>query len=224
MTTHASRRLVLALGLSLLGDLLWVSYKFPASARRQTFTQDSLPDLRAPVLVLGASVTGDREPSPVLRERLQTALDLYRARKVSWFLLSGDNRSHDYNEPQAMRRWLLRQGVPPTAIVSDYAGRRTWDSLRRAQAVFGVQRIVIVTTGFHLPRALFIARCLELEAYGVPASAREVGLPTRATFWVREHLARHAAIWDSWFPPATTLGPREPTPEDWGLPLPDATP
>ncbi len=201
--------------LFLLGDLLLIWIKFPVAARTVTFSASELPSRKVPVLVLGASVQPDREPSPLLQARLQTALDLYRDGRVSWILVSGDNRSPSYNEPQAMQRWLVRQGVPRTHIVMDYAGRRTWDSLKRAQAVFGIQRLVVVTSDFHLPRALFIARALDLEAWGVPAPASAMTRWGRFNNAFREFGARHMALWDTLFPPHTRLGPREPTPDDW---------
>jgi vancomycin permeability regulator SanA len=146
---------------------------------------------------------------------LKTALELYQQGKVRWFLVSGDNRQNNYNEPQAMRRWLVKQGVPPTRIVSDYAGLRTWDSLRRAQAVFGVSQMVIVTSDFHLPRALYLAGHMGLTAWGVPARTNERPWYSRLRYWSREYVARHLALWDVWFPPDARLGPREPTPDDW---------
>jgi vancomycin permeability regulator SanA len=96
----------------------------------------------------------------------------------------------------------------------DFAGRRTYDSLKRAQALFGVQRVIIVTSDFHLARALFLARRLGLDAYGVPASTEFTSLRHRLGLWFREYVARHLAIWDAWFPPSTMLGPREQTPDD----------
>ena len=177
-----------------------------------------------PVLVLGAGVLPDREPTQVLQGRLQTALALYQAGRVRWFLVSGDNRSPYYNEPQAMRKWLLKQGVPANRIVADFAGRRTYDSLRRARVIFGLRRIVIVTSDFHLPRAIFIAQHLGLDAWGVAAPTESHPWHRRIVFWGREYLARHAALLDAWFPPSTLLGPREPTPEDWLEPDPGANP
>jgi vancomycin permeability regulator SanA len=181
----------------------------------QIYPVDRMPAVGGPVLVLGAGVYGDGEPTAILEGRLQTALELYRGGKVRWFLVSGDNRHSTYHEPQAMRRWLLRQGVPPTSIVSDYAGLRTWDSLRRAQAVFGQRQVVIVTSDFHLPRALFLADHMGLRAWGVPARTDDSPRASRFRLWAREYLARHIALWDAWFPPDARLGPREPTPDDW---------
>jgi len=201
--------------LLLMGDLLWAFVKFPSSTKPRIVREADLAVTHAPVLILGASVLPDREPSQVLQERLRTALGLYRAGKVSWFLVSGDNRSANYNEPQAMRRWLLKQGVPATLIVNDYAGRRTYDSLKRIKVVFGVRRIVIVTSDFHLPRALYLAQRMDLDAWGVPASTGEQSWSTRFGFLSREYIARHKAVLDVWFPPDTLLGPREPTPDDW---------
>jgi vancomycin permeability regulator SanA len=151
----------------------------------------------------------------VLEGRLQTALQLYREGKVRWFLVSGANREPSYNEPQAMHRWLVRQGVPPTLIVNDYAGRRTWDSLKRAQVVFGLHQVVVVTSDFHLPRAIFLANHMGLSVRGVPASTEQQPLDARIRFWIREYFARHLAVLDAWFPPDPMLGPREPTPDDW---------
>jgi vancomycin permeability regulator SanA len=168
-----------------------------------------------PALVLGAGVLPDREPTSVLQGRLETALKLYQEGKATWILVSGDNRASNYNEPQAMRRWLVKRGVPPTLVISDFAGRRTYDSLKRARAVFGLNRLIIVTSDFHLARAIFLARHLGLDAYGVQASTEVLPLNRRLSFWGREFVARHLATWDAWFPPDTMLGPREATPEDF---------
>lgn len=185
------------------------------AAKGRIFSAAALPLAQAPVLVLGAGVLRDREPSQVLLGRLETALALFRAGKGRWLLVSGDNRAPNYNEPQAMRKWLVKRGVPPILVISDFAGRRTYDSLKRAQTVFGVQRVIIVTSDFHLPRALYLARRLGLDAYGVPASTEVMPLGQRIAYWPREFVARHLATWDGWFPPDTMLGPREPTPDDW---------
>jgi vancomycin permeability regulator SanA len=204
----------LAVCLLLATDALWVFARFPQSARARIYSVSALPVARTPVLILGAGVLPDREPTHVLQSRLDTGLELFRAGKGSWFLVSGDNREHSYNEPQAMRRWLLRGGVPDELVISDYAGRRTYDSLRRAQVLFGVRQVIIVTSDFHLPRALFLARHLGLDAYGVPASTGGIARGKRLGMWGREFVARNVATWDAWFPPSTLLGHREPTPDN----------
>ncbi len=197
------------------GDLVWTFFWFPGQSRGRIYEAAALPVTQAPVLILGAAVTPGREPTTVLEARLETALQLYRSGKVKWFLVSGDNRAVNYNEPMAMKRWLVKEGVPLTRIVSDFGGRRTHDSLKRARSVFGIYHVVVVTSDFHLPRALFVARHLGMEAWGVPASTEVHTWSKRLSFWGREYLARHLAYLDFWFPPDTLLGPREPTPDDW---------
>jgi vancomycin permeability regulator SanA len=194
-------------------DLHWVTRKFPAHAEDRVFSAQKAPSGWGPALVLGAGVYSDGEPTLVLEERLRTALELYKKGKATWFLVSGDNRKANYNEPQAMRRWLQRQGVPADRIVTDFAGRRTYDSLQRASLVFGVQRAYLVTSDFHLPRALYLAHHLGLDAYGVPASTDTHSRGKRLGFWFREYGARHKALFDLWFPPDVRLGPKEPTPD-----------
>ena len=210
--------MILVLGV----DLLWIGIGFPRAGRDRVYTAASLPAVRLPVLILGAGVLPDREPTQVLQSRLDTGLELFRQGKGSWFLVSGDNRALNYNEPKAMRKWLLKRNVPPERVINDYAGRRTYDSLRRAQAVFGVNRMIIVTSDFHLARALFLARRLGLDAYGVAAPTDLRSLRQRLGLTCREYVARHLATWDAWFPPTTMLGPRERTPDDGPAPGQDA--
>lgn len=197
----------------LLLDLHWVTRKFPSHAQNRIFSVSEAPALEGPALVLGAGVYSDGEPTLVLEQRLRTALELLRTGKATWILVSGDNRKANYNEPQAMRRWLQRQGVPPHQIVTDFAGRRTYDSLKRASVVFGVQRAYLVTSDFHLPRALYLAHQMGLDAYGIPASTGVHSRGTRLGFWLREYGARHKALWDLWFPPDVRLGTKEDTPD-----------
>jgi vancomycin permeability regulator SanA len=203
-----------------MGDLIWIHRRFPVAARGRTL-RPGVPagaGLQAPVLVLGAGVYADGEPTAVLEARLKAALDLHQGGRSPWFLVSGDNRALNYNEPLAMRRWLLKRGVPEDRIVSDFAGRRTYDSLRRARDVFGVRRLYVVTSDYHLPRALYLARKLGLEAWGLPASTGDHPWHLRLVFQGREFLARHKAVLDGWYPPDVLLGPPEPTPD---APLPE---
>lgn len=126
------------------------------------------------VLILGASLF-HRQPGIALEDRLETALELYQKKKVSKFLLSGDNRSVDYNEPMAMKRYLLEKGVPEIDMVLDFAGRRTYDSCYRAKEIFGLSSVIIVTQNYHLPRALYLCNRLGIDAYGVSADKRKYG-------------------------------------------------
>ena len=119
-------------------------------------------------IVLGCRVNGD-DPSSCLEERLVKALELYRNGSVRRLLLSGDHGTAGYDEVNAMRMWLLDHGVDPEDVFLDHAGFDTWDSMVRARAVFQVDGAVVVTQGFHLPRAVYLARKAGLDAVGVAA-------------------------------------------------------
>jgi len=122
-------------------------------------------------LVLGASLV-HRQPGEALEDRLETAFELYNKKKVNKLLVSGDNRSVDYNEPMAMKRYLLEKGVPEEDIISDFAGRRTYDSCYRAKEIFGLTSIIVVTQRYHLNRALYLCNTIGLDAWGVSADRR----------------------------------------------------
>ncbi|NES15323.1 MULTISPECIES: vancomycin high temperature exclusion protein [Micromonospora] len=135
-------------------------------AEGHIFTEADVPD--APVaLVLGTKVEADGTPSAFLAARLELAQRLFAAGKVHAILVSGDNMHAGYNEPEAMRRWLVDRGVPTGKVVLDYAGFDTYDSCARAKRIFGVDRMTVVTQSFHLPRAVALCRHFGIEANGV---------------------------------------------------------
>lgn len=126
--------------------------------------------------------------------RIQAANDLYQNGKVEKLLLSGDNSREDYNEPQAMKDALIDLGVLEEDIVLDFAGFRTLDSVVRAQEVFGVGEMVVVSQEFHNERALFVARNMGINAYGYNAKSPNFGVAPRV--FMREILARVYMVWD----------------------------
>ncbi|MDX2032662.1 MAG: ElyC/SanA/YdcF family protein [Blastocatellia bacterium] len=123
-------------------------------------------------IVFGASVYGNGDLSRILADRVDTAIELYRARKVDRILVSGDNRHPSYNEPKAMQDYLIERAVAPRDVIVDYAGRSTYETCLRAKEVFGLQRAVLVSQGYHLPRALYIANQLGLDAVGMAGDLR----------------------------------------------------
>ncbi len=143
------------------------------------------------ILVLGASVRADGSVSPMLRDRLDVALALYEAGAAERILVSGDHGTEYYDEVNAMRDYLLHNGVPSEHVFMDHAGFDTYDSLYRARDVFQVRSCVISTQAFHLKRALFIARELGLEAQGVDAALNPYGKALYYRF--REVFARSKA-------------------------------
>ena len=124
-------------------------------------------------LVLGAGIKQDGSLSDVLVDRLESVFELYALRKVRKIIVSGDNGSVNYDETNAMRDYLLERGIPPRDIFTDYAGFDTFDSIFRAQEIFGADELIIVSQEFHLPRALFLAKSLGIEAVGFSANLRE---------------------------------------------------
>lgn len=123
-------------------------------------------------IVLGASVVRG-EPSPVLAKRADAGILLYKAGKVKKILVTGDNGALSHDEVTPVRRYLLDAGVLPSDIFLDHAGFDTYSSMYRARDVFGARSATIVTQDFHLPRALWIARKLGLEAEGLIAGGGE---------------------------------------------------
>jgi len=179
-------------------------------ARSITYLPEDVP--QAPVaLVLGAGLNRDGSPGVVLRDRVKTAAELYFAGKVEKLLMSGDNSSKFYNEPGAMQEYALSLGVPQTDIVLDFAGRRTYDSCYRAKAIFGIEKLIVVTQAFHLPRALFLCNAFEIDASGVAADDANYNRRYYTFWWVREILASGVAYWDIWIAqPQPILGDPEP--------------
>ena len=167
-----------------------------------------------PVVVVFGAGLDDGVPSAYLAARLDTALQLYHLGKAKAFLVTGDNDRISYDEPDAMRTYLLQHGVPADRIVRDYAGFHTWDSCDRAAKIFGVRSALLVSQGFHIRRAVALCRSVGIDAYGVG-----VDEPHDATWYyggVRELPAAGEALIDVLFhPDPTFLGPQVTTLARW---------
>ena len=178
-------------------------------------------------LVLGAQVQPDGQMSAMLADRVRQAVSLWRAGKVDRVLVSGDHHSWSYDEPGTMRKALLQAGVPADAIFTDHAGFNTWASMVRARKVFGVKSAIVITQGFHMARALYLARTAGLKASGLDADLRGYGTQGKKSN-VREVLARVKAVGDSAIGSHVLLGPPVPIGGDgrvsWGPPPPPGTP
>ena len=140
------------------------------------------------VVVLGASVYPDGTPSDILADRLEVAVDLYKAGAARAIIVSGDNRSSHYNESDAMKAYCIALGVPSEDIYVDHGGVATYESMYRARAVFGAERIIVATQAYHLYRAMFTADCLGMEAWGVATD--KGAYDNQRAYSVREILAR----------------------------------
>lgn len=161
-------------------------------------------------IVFGAGVYSDGRLSAMLEDRVRTAAELYRLEKVDRILVSGDNRFVDYNEPKAMREYLISHAVDPKDVILDYAGRSTYETCQRAVEIFGVKRALLITQEFHLPRALYLANQLGLESWGVIADYRDYGAVMEYQ-QARELAAEVKAMYNIYISsPATVLGNKEP--------------
>ncbi|MFE8012439.1 SanA/YdcF family protein [Streptomyces antibioticus] len=205
--TRAGRRRLVqaAMGVCVLA-LLPATWLFVSTADRLGTTADAP---RTEVAVVFGAGLWDGEPSPYLAHRLDAAAKLYGEGRVKVVLVTGDNSREDYDEPDAMRAYLTRHGVPDERIVSDYAGFDTWDSCVRAKKIFGVDEAVLISQGFHIRRAVALCEAAGVRSYGVGVDAKH-----DATWYyggAREILAAGKAALDAVFEPDPTfLGPREP--------------
>jgi SanA protein len=161
----------------------------------RTYTVDNVP-YQPVAIVFGAGLWRDGSPTLVLRDRVERAAELFFAGKVHKILMSGDNRFEYYNEPGAMRDYALGLGVPESAIVLDYAGRRTYDTCYRANAVFRIQQAILVTQGFHLHRAIYTCNALGVQAIGVASDQREFRTASLVYWNLRELAATLTAFLD----------------------------
>ncbi|MCL7426879.1 vancomycin high temperature exclusion protein [Streptomyces sp. YS415] len=205
-TRTAQRRLVQALMAACVLALLPMTWMYLSTGDRLRSLADAP---RTDVAVVFGAGLWQGEPSPYLAHRLDAAAELYRAGRVKVVLVTGDNSREDYDEPDAMRAYLTRHGVPDARIVSDYAGFDTWDSCVRAKKIFGVDEAVLISQGFHIRRAVALCEAAGVTSYGVGVAAVH-----DATWYYggsREILAAGKAALDAVFrPDPTFLGPAEP--------------
>ncbi len=196
-----SRRLLIAsvAVFLLLAGVILVCDLLVEHNRKYVFeTPEAVPAM-ATALVLGtAPTTRGGYANTYFDARIAAAKRLFDSGKIERILVSGDNRSHDYNEPEAMKNALIKLGIPEEKIHCDYAGLRTLDSVVRAQAVFGQNRFIVVSQAFHCERAIFLARSRGIEAVGFVAEENPY-FAYKIKIRLREHLARVAAVADILF-------------------------
>lgn len=178
-------------------------------------------------IVPGALVHDDGRMSDMLAARVGQAYALYEAGKVDRILVSGDHGTWEYDEPDTMRKALVGMGVPPRVIFEDHAGFDTWSTMVRAREIFGVSSAVVVTQGFHMRRALYMAEQAGVPATGLTADTQEWGANgLRGS--VREIFARVKGVWEVQTGGKVMGGPAIPITGDgrasWGPVPPEGTP
>ncbi len=143
-----------------------------SSYKKYIYNIEDIPKGNDTIIVLGAGVRSDGSPSDILADRLETSLEVYNEGVADSFILSGDHGREDYNEVGAMKDYILDSNIDESIIFMDHAGFSTYDTMYRAKEIFKVKSAVIVTNEYHLPRALYIARKLGIDAYGVKSDKR----------------------------------------------------
>lgn len=159
-------------------------------------------------VILGAGVR-DGKPTPMLRDRLLTGIELYKSGAAKKLIMSGDHGSDEYDEVNIMKSFAVENGVPDEDIFMDHAGFSTYETIYRAKKIFEADNIIIVSQEYHLYRALYIADSLDVKAVGVSADLRTYKGQTKRE--LREILARDKDFFKCIFKPKPTyLGDKIP--------------
>lgn len=196
------KRILLSLGvfaLLVVGFTVYANISAEQSAKGRIYRDvDSIPYNKV-ALLLGTNPLNRRgRPNSYFTNRVGTAAELYHAGKVDFIIASGDNHTKQYDEPTAMRDSLMALGVPEDRIILDFAGFRTFDSVKRAKEVFGCDSLTIISQEDHNARALYIAQANGINAVAMSAPLR-AGRRVRTRLALREWLARDKMMLDIWF-------------------------
>lgn len=175
--------------LTVLFGILGLSIFVKLSVKKKIITIEEASKLESVdcIVVLGASVKNGNTPSAMLSDRLNKGIELYDAGVSDRLLMSGDRSSIYYDEVSVMKNYAIEKGVNSSDIFVDPAGFSTYDSMYRAKEIYGSKKVVIVTQRYHLYRALYIARKLGIDAYGVAAEDIKYSGDTKR--YIREILA-----------------------------------
>lgn len=177
------------------------------SYRDEVYSNVNLVESEYSALVLGAGLDVFGEPSSILKDRVKAATELYFSGKVSKLIMSGDNRYLNYNEPDAMREYAVELGVDNSDIISDYAGRRTYDSCYRVKNIFNQTNIVVVTQSFHITRAMFICNSLGIKTQGYISDVENKYDNFNWNYWkVRDIFALSQSILEIYIYPPEVVG------------------
>ncbi len=177
----------------LLIFIFWLNFYIYIYTKKYIF-QDikNLPSWAETVMILGAKVYKNWYLSDIIRDRTDTAISVLQNKKSDTVLVSADNSKKDYDEVRPTRDYLIKTWIKSENIFLDFAGFDTYDSMFRAKNIFWVKKMIISTQAFHLPRAVWIARNMGIEAYGIAADQRHYKYAK--TYKIREILANIKAF------------------------------
>ncbi|MBD7911502.1 SanA/YdcF family protein [Clostridium cibarium] len=164
--------LLVLTSVAVIAGIFIVSKVQKDGAARIVSLEDIPKDVDA-IIVLGAGVKADGSPCDMLVDRLKTSIEVYKESNNSKLLLSGDHSRQNYNEVGTMKKFVQDNiKINDSKIFLDHAGFSTYESMYRAKEIFKVKKAIIVTNEYHLPRALYIAKSLGIDAYGVKSDIR----------------------------------------------------
>lgn len=152
------------------------------------FSLENIPNKKVALLLGTSKNLGNGNENTYYTYRIDAVEQLYKHGKIKFILISGDNSSANYNEPQMMKDDLIKRGIPADKIFLDYAGFRTLDSVIRCQKVFGESDVLVVSQKFHNERTIFIADHFGIKMIGY--NAKDVGKYFGFKTNIREKFAR----------------------------------
>lgn len=182
--------IILVLGFVLgISSILIINSYVKRSSSSRIISEEEASKLGADcILVLGAGIWSGNRPSPMLEDRLNQGIQLYKLGASDKLLMSGDHGRKDYDEVNVMKNFAKDLGVPSEDIFMDHAGFSTYESMYRAKEIFEAKKVIIVTQKYHLYRALYLAKSFGIDAWGVNSDPRQYAGQSRRDF--REVLAR----------------------------------
>lgn len=187
--------MLLLAGIACIVAVLCAAAMVKHSAKGRTYEDtDAIPHRRVGLVLGCAKYLSNGRENLFFRYRIAAATELFAAGKVEFLLVSGDNHTPGYDEPTDMKESLIASGVPADRIYCDYAGLRTFDSVVRAQQIFGQTELTVISQRPHNQRAIFIARRKGVDAIGFNAKAVSGRRGIRTT--CREQLARVKTVMD----------------------------
>ncbi|MFZ4931508.1 SanA/YdcF family protein [Chryseobacterium sp. Mn2064] len=175
--------------------IAWANYSIKKeSAADVSYNIADVPEAKTALLLGTGKLLSNGSPNAYFYNRIKAAADLFKSGKIQYIIVSGDNSTQDYNEPEDMQLALVQNGIPQDRIILDHAGFRTLDSVVRAKDIFGQTKIVIISQKFHNERAVFLAKQNGMDAFGYNAEDvnKYAGLKTN----LREYLAKAKVYWD----------------------------
>lgn len=176
----------------LVGSYVYVEYV----SRGKTYASISQIPKNTVGLLLGTSPTSSytKKANPYYYYRIDAAVRLYKSGKIDRILISGDNSTKSYSEPDMMKEDLMKRGIPSTHIYLDFAGFRTLDSVLRAKKVFKLNRFTVISQEFHNERAICLAQCYDIQAIGY--NAKDISKRKGIFVQIREIFARVKLVLD----------------------------